>query len=396
VFKERGPFKASIVVVAVFPIVAAGTGPRPMALVKDAVKRPSVTRGSFGYLPDGRVVELFTLTNAQRVEVRAINYGGIIVSLKVPDRKGRLDDVVLGYDDLQGYLRNPAFFGAIIGRYANRIAKGRFEIDGKVFPLSTNDGPNHLHGGRRGFDKMIWNAEVLKTKDGVGVMFTRTSPDGEEGYPGRLDVRVTYTLNDRNELVFEYFATTDQPTPVNLTQHSYFNLAGDGRRDVLGHELIIEAGRFTPVDGGLIPTGELTPVAGTPMDFRNSIAIGARITQDDVQLRRGRGYDHNFVLTRNGDGLSRAVRVLEPTTGRTLEVLTTEPGLQFYSGNFLDGSITGKRGHVYRHRFGFCLETQHFPNSPNQPAFRNTILRPGQEYRSKTVLVFGVQRLVPY
>ena len=385
-------FKATIVVLAVLPIVATATASRPIALVKDAAKGPSVTLGSFGRLPDGRAVELFTLRNGRGVEVRAINYGGIIVSLKVPDRKGHLDDIVLGHDDLEGYLRKPAYFGAIIGRYANRIAKGRFEIDRKVFQLATNDGPNHLHGGERGFDKTTWNAEELKTKDGVGVMFTRTSPDGEEGYPGRLDVRVTYTLNDRNELVFEYFATTDQPTPVNLTQHSYFNLAGDGRRDVLGHELVIEADQFTPVDSDLIPTGELTPVAGTPMDFRKSTAIGARIAQDDVQLRRGRGYDHNFVLRRNGGGLSRAVRVLEPTTGRTLEILTTEPGLQFYSGNFLDGTITGKRGHVYRHRFGFCLETQHFPDAPNQPSFPNTILRPGQEYRSKTVLRFEVQR----
>lgn len=224
------------------------------------------------------------------------------------------------------------------------------------------------------------------------MIFTRTSPDGEENYPGRLDARVTYTLNDRNELVFEYFATTDQPTPVNMTQHTYFNLAGDGRRDILGHEIVIAADRFTPVDSGLIPTGEITPVAGTPMDFRKSVAIGARIAQDEVQLRRGRGYDHNFVLMRTGDGLSRAARVLEPTTGRTLEVLTTEPGLQFYSGNFLDGSITGKHGHVYRHRFGFCLETQHFPDAPNQRAFPSTILRPGHEYRSKTVLVFEVQR----
>src|SRR6266851_2159655 len=339
VFQELGRLKATIVILAVFPIVPAGTGPRPMALVEDAVKGASVTRGSFGHLPDGRAVELFTLRNARGVEVRAINYGGIIVSLKVPDRKGRLDDIVLGYDEVEGYLRNPAYFGAIVGRYANRIAKGRFEINGRVFQLLTNEGPNHLHGGPRGFDKMIWSAEKLKTKDGVGVMFTRTSPDGEEGYPGRLDARATYTLNDRNELVFEYFATTDQPTPVNLTQHSYFNLAGDGRRDVLGHELVIEADRFTPVDSGLIPMGELRLVAGTPMDFRNSTAIGARIAQDDVQLRHGRGYDHNFVLTRNGDGSSRAVRVLEPTTGRTLEILTTEPGVQFYSGNLLDGSI---------------------------------------------------------
>jgi aldose 1-epimerase len=355
-------------------------------------KMSAVTRAPFGRTSDGEAVESFTLTNAHGIELRAITYGGVIVSLRVPDRDGRLDDVVLGYDDLDGYLAKPSYFGALIGRYGNRIAGGRFVLDGRTYPLATNNGPNHLHGGVRGFDKRIWKAEAFERPGAAGLVFTRTSPDGEEGYPGNLDVRVTYTLTDRNEVIFEYFATTDKPTVVNLTQHSYFNLAGDGKRDVLGHELTIDADRFTPVDKTLIPTGVLAPVAGTPLDFRQPSAIGARIGADDEQLRNGGGYDHNYVLNRRGEGLARAVRVFEPTTGRTMEVATTEPGLQFYSGNFLDGSITGKGGHLYKRRYGFCLETQHFPDSPNHPGFPSTVLRPGREYRSQTVLTFGSRR----
>lgn len=353
---------------------------------------PAVTRAAFGLLPDGQAVESFTLVNAHGVELRAITYGAIIVSLRVPDREGRLGDVVLGHDDLQGYLAKPAYLGALIGRYGNRIAGGRFTLDGRSYTLATNNGPNHLHGGVLGFDKRLWKAEPFERPGTAGLVFTRLSPDGEEGYPGNLDVRVTYTLTDLNEVGFEYSASTDKPTIVNLTQHSYFNLAGDGERDVLGHELTIEADRFTPVDRTLIPTGTLAPVAGTPFDFRKPTAIGLRIGADDEQLRHGGGYDHNFVLNRRGGGLSPAARVFEPTTGRTMEVATTEPGVQFYSGNFLDGSIKGKGGRVYAHRFGLCLETQHFPDSPNRPAFPSTVVRPGRPYRSRTVLTFGTRR----
>ena len=349
-----------------------------------------VTRASFGVTQQGETVDVITLTNARGLEVRAITYGGIIVSLRTPDRHGNLDDVVLGYDDLDGYLRDSPYFGSIVGRYGNRIANGRFALDGDTYELATNNGPNHLHGGLRGFDKVVWSAELLEGDDGVAVIFTYVSTDGDEGYPGTLTARVTYTLTDQNELIVDYLATTDKATPVNLTQHSYFNLAGAGSGDVLGHQLRINARNFTPVDETLIPIGELASVTGTPFDFTTSTPIGARIEQDDEQLIRGGGYDHNFVLDRPETGLQHAARVAEPTTGRVLDIYTTEPGLQFYSGNFLDGSITGKSGRVYRHRYGFCLETQHFPDSPNRPNFPSTILRPGEEYRSRTVFAFSV------
>jgi len=353
--------------------------------------KPAVSRAPFGRTPDGTAVESFTLRNAHGIEVRAITYGAVIVSLRVPDRAGRLDDIVLGHDDLAGYLRQPSYFGAVVGRYGNRIAKGRFTLDGKTYTLATNNGPNHLHGGVKGFDKVVWKGESASTPDGASVTFRYTSPDGEEGYPGTLSARVTYTLTDRDELRFEYAATTDKPTVVNLTQHSYFNLTG-GKTDILGHQLTLDADRFTPVDAALIPLGPLTPVEGTPFDFRKPTAIGARIGQDDEQLRRGGGYDHNFVVNRTGEGLVHAARVVDPVSGRTLDVQTTEPGVQFYSGNFLDGTVTGKGGVVYKKRWALCLETQHFPDSPNQPTFPSTVLRPGQEYRSKTVLTFGVAR----
>jgi len=351
-----------------------------------------VTRAPFGRLPDGRPVELFTLTNAHGIEVRVVTYGGIILSIRTPDRDGRFDDLVLGYDSLEGYVRESPYFGAIVGRYGNRIARGRFTLDGRSYTLATNNGPNHLHGGTVGFDKVVWAAEPFRDARGVGVVLTHTSPDGDEGYPGTLRARVTYTLTDRDELAVDYHATTDRATPVNLTQHTYWNLAGDGRRDVLGHELMISADSITPVDSTLIPTGEIAPVAGTPFDFREPTPIGSRIDRrEHPQIAYGGGYDHNFVLSRHGAaGLVHAARVVEPTTGRTLDVHTTEPGLQFYSGNFLDGSITGKRGSVYLHRFGFALETQHYPDSPNHPNFPSTVLRPGEEYRSRTVFALGV------
>ncbi len=380
----------------------------PSASFPDA----SVARTPFGTLPGGEPVELFTLTNGGGMEVRAMTYGGIILSLKVPDREGAPGDVVLGYDDLSGYLEETPYFGAIIGRYGNRIARARFELDDGVYPLAANDGANHLHGGERGFDKVLWRGESFQGEEGVGVVFTRTSPDGEEGYPGKLEVRVTYTLTPDNALIFDYLAVTDAPTPVNLTQHTYFNLAGDGRRDILEHRLTLNADRYTPVGPGLIPTGELAEVGGSPFDFRMARSIGERIDADHPQMRLGGGYDHNFVLGQGPtarsrfvdeegrppwareapswlEGLMPAARVEEPETGRVMEVFTSEPGLQFYSGNFLDGSMTGKAGAVYHHRFGFCLETQHFPDSPNQPDFPSTILRPGEEYRSRTVYLFS-------
>jgi galactose mutarotase len=356
-----------------------------------AMPQASVRREPFGKLPAGASIDVYTLTNQSGIEVRALTYGAILQSIRVPDRGGQLDDVVLGYDSLEGYTRNSPYFGTVVGRYGNRIAKGTFTLDGRVYRLATNNGPNHLHGGITGFDKVVWKAEPFQRDSGVGVALAYTSPDGEEGYPGTLAVRVTYTLTDRNELIVDYQATADRPTPVNLTQHSYFNLAGAGTGDVLGHELELNADRFTPVDATLIPTGVIAPVAGTPFDFRRSTPLGARIEQDDAQLRNGAGYDHNFVLNRSGPGLSFAARVFEPASGRTLEIRTTEPGLQLYSGNFLDGTITGKERRVYRRRYGFALETQHFPDSPNHPTFPSTILRPGEEYRSRTVFAFGVR-----
>ncbi len=347
---------------------------------------------TFGVLPTGETVERYTLTNPSGVELGAITYGGIIASLKVPDRDGRLDDVVLGHADLEGYLRDSPYFGAIVGRYANRIAAGRFELDGETYALARNNGPNHLHGGERGFDKVVWSAEPFESGEGVGLALTHVSPDGTEGYPGTLTVQVRYVLTPAAEIVVDYQATTDGATPINLSQHSYFNLAGHASApgDVLDHVLTIHASRYTPVDSTLIPTGQMALVDDTPFDFRAPTPIGARIELPDQQLRFGGGYDHNFVLDRESDGLFHAARVEHPATGRTFDIFTTEPGLQFYSGNFLDGSITGKSSRVYGHRTGFCLETQHFPDSPNQPGFPSTILQPGEEYRSRTVFAFGV------
>jgi aldose 1-epimerase len=350
-----------------------------------------VRKESFGKTRDGRPVALFTLTNSQGLEVRAINYGGIIVSLRVPDKSGKLGDIVLGYDTVEPYLNNPTYFGAIVGRYANRIAKATFTLDGVKYTLAKNDGPNSLHGGVDGFNKRLWEAKEFKNGKGVGVAFSYLSKDGEEGYPGNLKVKVTYTLTDENQLMVNYEATTDKATPLNLSQHSYFNLAGEGNGDILGHHLMLNADRFTPVDKTLIPTGELRPVQGTPMDFTQSTAIGARINQDYEQLVLGHGYDHNWVINRKDNSLVLAARVHEPTSGRVLEVFTTQPGVQFYSGNFLDGTITGKHGHVYKQRFGFCLETQHFPDSPNHPDFPSTILRPGQTFHSETVFKFSTE-----
>lgn len=353
-------------------------------------KEPEASRNIssrvFGKTPAGETVDLYTLKNAKGAEAAISTYGGVVVSLKVPDRSGVLADVVLGYDDFDGYVQNPAHFGAIVGRYGNRIAHAKFTLDGVAYTLAKNDGENSLHGGTRGFDKMLWKA---KPGSGASLELTYLSKDGEEGYPGNLSTTVVYTLTDDNELKIDYTATTDKDTVLNLTNHSYFNLAGEGQGDILAHQLTINAGRFTPVDKTLIPTGELRSVEGTPLDFRQPHAIGERINSTDEQIVLGRGYDHNFVLNRTGDGLVTAAKVTEPKSGRVLEVLTTEPGMQFYTGNFLDGTIHGKGGHVYGRRTAFCMETQHYPDSPNHPDFPTTELKPGAVYRTTTVYRFS-------
>ena len=349
-----------------------------------------IKKQAFGTVPEGRV-DLYTMTNSRGMEVRAMNYGGIIVSLRVPDKKGVLADVVLGFDTLDAYLNNKPYFGAIIGRYANRIANGKFTLNGAEYRLARNNGMNSLHGGLKGFDKVLWRGEQFENNQGIGVVFTYTSKNGEEGYPGNLKAKVTYTLTDQSELQIEYQATTDEATPVNLTNHSYFNLVSEGNGDILKHNLILNADRFTPVDSTLIPAGELRSVAGTPFDFTKPTAIGARIDTNNEQLAIAHGYDHNFVLSRKGSGLELAGRVHEQQTGRALEVYTTEPGVQFYTGNVLDGTITGKHGHAYNKHAGLCLETQHFPDSPNHSNFPWTILKPEQTYNSRTVYKFSAE-----
>jgi aldose 1-epimerase len=348
----------------------------------------NVQKQPWGKMPDGRQVDLYTLTNKNGVRMRITNYGAIVVSLEVPDRNGKPGDIVFGFDTLDEYLKGHPYFGCIVGRYGNRIAKGRFMLDGARYELAVNNGPNHLHGGTKGFDKVLWDAEPVKQDDAVGVKLIYLSKDGEEGYPGNLQCTVIYTLNNLNEFKVSYEAETDKRTPINLTHHGYFNLAGQGSGDILTHELMLNADKFTPIDDTLIPTGELRSVKGTPMDLTKPTAIGARINQDDEQLKFGLGYDHNFVLNHGGGSLGLAARVYEPTTGRVMEVYTTEPGVQFYSGNFLDGSNVGKGGKVYKYRHGFCLETQHFPDSPNKPNFPSVILKPGDKYTHVTVHKF--------
>lgn len=348
----------------------------------------TLKKTAFGKTSTGEAVDLYRLSNTKGVEASIINYGGIVVSLKTPDRNNKTSDVVLGFDSLEGYLGNHPYFGAIIGRYGNRIAKGRFSLDGQEYQLAKNNGENHLHGGIRGFDKVVWRARENAASNRVELSYL--SKDGEEGYPGNLSVTVTYTLTENSELKIDYDATTDRTTVVNLTNHSYFDLRGqEGQGDISGHRIMIAADRFTPVDSGLIPTGELRAVEGTPFDFRQPRAIGEKINADDEQIRIGKGYDHNFVLNAGGGTLALAARVTEPETGRVMEVYTTEPGVQFYTGNFLDGSITGKGGKRYAHRSGFCLETQHFPDSPNKPSFPSVVLKPGNRYRTTTVYQFS-------
>lgn len=354
------------------------------------VTKPTITKKSWGTV-DGQPIDLYTMTNAHGLQVELTNYGGVIVAIRVPDKAGKLDDVALGFDDLNGYLVNKPYFGALVGRYANRIANGEFTLDGVQYHLAKNNGPNSLHGGLVGFNKKVWHGETFSGDFSAGVILTYTSRDGEEGFPGNLKVKVTYTLPENNELQIEYEATTDKATPVNLTHHDYFNLKGEGNGDILGHVLMLNADRFTPTDKTLIPTGELRSVKGTPLDFTTPTAIGARIKDNYDQLVTAGGYDQNFVINRKVNGLELAARVHEPTTGRTLEVYTTEPGVQFYSGNSLDGTVVGKSGHAYKKWEAFCLETQHFPDSPNHANFPSTILKPGETYHSRSLYRFLAQ-----
>ena len=351
----------------------------------------TVTKQTYGTTSAGENVDLYTLRNSKGVEAKITNYGGILVSLKVPDRNGKFDDVVLGFNDLDSYVaKNDPYMGALIGRYGNRIAKGRFTLNGVEYKLAVNNGENHLHGGIKGFDKVVWTGREMKTTAGPAVLLTYLSKDGEEGYPGNLSVRVVYTLTNNNELKIDYSATSDKDTVTNLTHHSYFNLAGEGNGDILSHVVKINADRFVPTDAGSIPTGELKSVTGTPFDFLKPMTIGARINQDDEQLKFGNGYDHTWVI--NGRGMRLAAEAYEATSGRVMQVWTTEPGVQFYTGNFLNGTLTGKSGKIYARRNGFCFETQHYPDSPNQPSFPTTTLKKGATYKSTTIYRFSSRR----
>ena len=361
-------------------------------IASDAQSSHKLEKQPFGKTADGEQADVYTFRNASGMEVKITNYGGTIVSIKVPDRNGKYDDVVLGFDSLDGYTSktNTGYFGAIIGRYANRIAHGTFKLDGKEYHVPTNDGPNALHGGLKGFDKRLWDAKEVSDSNGPALELHYLSRDGEEGFPGNLNVTVRYSLGNKNDLRIDYRATTDKDTVLNLTNHSYFNLAGAGSETVLNHKLTLAADRYTPIDGTLIPTGAIESVAGTPFDFRKPTAVGERINSDNEQLKLGKGYDHNFVLTRKGRGLTLAAKVEEPNSGRTLEVLTTQPGVQFYSGNFLNGTNHGVGG-VYRYRSALCLETQHFPDSPNHSNFPSTVLHPGEQFHETTVLRFSTE-----
>lgn len=344
-----------------------------------------VEKTLFGEMPDGRKVDKYTLRNTAGMEIDVITYGGIITRWTAPDKGGKHEDIVLGFDTLQQYLDSSPYFGALIGRYGNRIAKGKFTLDGETYTLATNDGENHLHGGDKGFDKVLWQAKAESTDDGSSLELTYTSADGEEGYPGKLEVKVTYILTGNNELDVRYEATTDKPTIVNLTQHSYFNLSGDFTQSVLDHELFLDADTYLPVDGGLIPTGELRKVSGTPFDFKQPKLMGKEINAENEQLELGKGYDHCWVLNQKEDNYGLAASAYHPKTGRLLEVYTDEPGIQFYSGNFLDGTLPAQKGGTYGQRAGFCLETQHYPDSPNQENFPSVRLNPGETYSSRTL-----------
>jgi len=361
---------------------------------ENTMSKLSVSSTSFGNTPEGEA-QLFTLKNTNGLEVDISTFGGTITRWSAPDKDGNFDDVILGFKDLSSYQGTHPYFGSLVGRYANRIALGKFTLEGKSYSLAINNPPNALHGGPLGFHKKLWIAKSLEEKNAVGVVLTLNSPDMEEGYPGNLKVEVTYRLNDKNELSIDYKATTDKTTVVNLTNHAYFNLKGEGNGDILDHQLKIFANQFTPVDSTLIPLENHSDVDNTPFDFREWHLIGERVNSEFDQIIRGKGYDHNFVLNKNGDELSVAAQVWEASSGRLLEVKTTQPGMQFYCGNFLDGSLTGKKGNKYAFRNGFCLETQHFPDSPNHPTFPTTVLKPGETFQSKTIYSLQVSELKP-
>ena len=345
----------------------------------------------FGETMDGTDVDQFILTNNSGMEIRIITYGGIITSWTAPDKNGNYKDIVLGYNTLAEYEAETPYFGALIGRYGNRIAKGKFSLDNQEYTLAVNNGVNHLHGGLKGFDKVVWDAKTIISDSTVSLELSYLSKDMEEGYPGNLESKVTYTLNNEDELSVSYEATTDKPTIVNLTQHSYFNLTADFNKDILGHELVINADSFLPVDKTLIPTGEFRDVTGTPFDFKTSKTIGTHIDNENIQLKNGLGYDHCWVLNDQDNGVRFVASAYEPISGRLLEVFSDEPGIQFYSGNFLDGTLPSKNKGMYQHRTGFCLETQHYPNSPNQENFTSVILKPGEKYKSKTVFRLAIK-----
>ena len=375
----------------VIALLAAGCSRQETKTASAPETQPKVTKSSFGTTPDGPA-DLYTLTNRNGVEGAITNYGGIVVSLKVPDRSGKIADVVLGFDSVDGYVKNPSpYFGALIGRYGNRIGKAHFKLNGKEYKLAKNNGENTLHGGIKGFDKMLWTVRDVTSASGPALQLTYLSKDGEEGFPGNLTAQVTYTLTDKNDLQIDYSATTDKDTVLNLTNHSYFNLAGQGEGGILEDQLTINGDRYTPVDAGLIPTGKLDPVKDTPFDFTKATAVGARIAATNPQIKLGGGYDHNFVLNKTDASLTKAAEVYEPTSGRVLEVWTTEPAVQFYTSNFLDGAITGKGGKVYNKHAALCLETQHYPDSPNKPDFPTTVLKPGAKYQTQTVFKFSAR-----
>lgn len=379
---------------AAIVLIAACTASKkdqPTESIQDPVAAASITEESFGSLPDGSPLTLYKLRNATGMEVDITNYGGIVTAIRTLDREGSLEDVVLGYDSLAGYLKAPSFFGALVGRYGNRIANGKFKLEGNTYTLVQNNGKNHLHGGRKGFDKVVWAPEASANADSATLRLTYVSKDMEEGYPGNLQVLVVYTLTNDNELKISYEATTDKPTVVNLTNHSYFNLSGNTKRDVLGHTLTLKASQFIPVDAGLIPTGEISTVKGTPFDFIQPAVIGARINDNHPQIKIGRGYDHCYVFDKPLGSYAHVGTLYDSLSGRQMDVFTSEPGTQLYSGNFLDGSVTGKFNSVYAQRYAVCLETQHYPDSPNQPKFPSVVLKPGEVYKTRTTYQFSAR-----
>ncbi|NJX15702.1 galactose-1-epimerase [Tamlana crocina] len=357
-----------------------------------AEKTSAITKSEYGKMPDGTIVEQYVLKNANGVEMAVITYGGRITSLKVPNKNGEFENVVLSFDKLDGYLGDNPYFGALIGRFGNRIAKGKFSLNGEEYSLATNNGPNHLHGGLKGFDRVVWSAEPIENGESPALKLTYLSAEGEEGYPGNLNVTVVYTLTNDNTLEVDYSATTDKATVINLTQHAYFNLTGDFSKDILNHEVAINADAFLPVDGTLIPTGEIRKVAGTPFDFTSAKTVGKEINAENKQLELGNGYDHCWVLNGENGNLRLAASAFDKESGRVMEVFSTEPGMQFYTGNFLDGTLAAPSGGTYAKRSGFCFETQHFPDSPNQKDFPSVVLNPGETYTSKTSFKFSVKK----